>query len=248
MTKRYKVIACEIAFRELCLCASRSKAVLDFVFMTNGLHDKGGAKMREILQKEIDKVDVEKYDAILLVYGLCSNGVVGLHSNLPIVIPKAHDCITFFLGSKEKYKEFFNTYTGTYVYTSGWIEREFNVTNLEDGITTQLGMNKTYREYVEEYGEENAQYIMEMLGGHEASYDKILLINTGVGEIVKYRKKLLEKSQSLGWRASEIDGDLSLLQKLLDGDWCENDFTIIPPNGKITATNDDDIIGYKQNV
>ena len=36
--KRYKVIACEIMFREVCLCASKSKNIVDTVFMPKGLH------------------------------------------------------------------------------------------------------------------------------------------------------------------------------------------------------------------
>lgn len=94
--KRFKVIACEIAFRELCFCASQANAVVDFTFMPKGLHDKSAEKMRLALQHEIDQVECHKYEAILLAYGLCSCGVVGLTSQLPLVIPKAHDCITFF--------------------------------------------------------------------------------------------------------------------------------------------------------
>ncbi|MFI3211919.1 MAG: DUF1638 domain-containing protein [Eubacteriales bacterium] len=124
--KRLKVIACEVAFRELCYCASQCRAMIDFTFMTQGLHDKGATPMKQMLQDEIDKVDIHKYDAIVLAYGLCSNGVVGLQSKLPMIIPKAHDCITFFLGSKERYAEFFDKNRGTYVYTSGWIERGMN--------------------------------------------------------------------------------------------------------------------------
>lgn len=243
--KRLKVIACEIAFRELCFCASQSSSIVDFTFMNKGLHDKGAENMQNILQSEIDKVDVNKYQAILLAYGLCSCGVVGLKSELPIIIPKAHDCITFFLGSKERYSDFFNNNSGTYVYTSGWIERDTDPADVEDGITTKLGMNKTYEQYVEEFGEENAEYIIEMLGGYKTSYDKVVFINTNVGDIESYRKQLEEKAQSLNWTPSEIEGDNSLLLKFLNGDWNENDFTIIPPHHKIIATNDKNIIGYK---
>lgn len=243
--KRLKVIACEIVFRELCLCASQTSNIVDFTFLSKGLHDIGCESMICELQKEIDKVDTEKYEAILLAYGLCSNGVIGLKSQLPMVIPKAHDCITFFLGSKEKYQDFFYTNTGAYIYTAGGIERELDPASIEKGITTQLGMNKTYEEYVEEYGEENAEYIMEILGGYETAYDKIVFINTKVGDVEKYRERLYHKAEKTGWTPSEMEGDNSLLLKFLDGDWNENDFTIIPPNHKIIATNDKNIIGYQ---
>ncbi|MFI3206682.1 MAG: DUF1638 domain-containing protein, partial [Clostridia bacterium] len=150
--KRIKVIACEIAFRELCLCASKAKNIVDFSFLEKGLHDMGQKLMSARIQKEIDSTDKEKYSAIVLVYGLCNNGIVGLHSELPMIVPKAHDCITFFMGSKEKYSEFFNENLGSYFYTSGWLERETNPSEVENSVTSQLGLNKSYDDYVEEFG------------------------------------------------------------------------------------------------
>lgn len=244
--KRLKVIACEIAFRELCFCASQSRNIIDFSFMTKGLHDKGAEKMREALQEEIDQVDTQKYEAILLGYGLCSCGVVGLCSKLPLVIPKAHDCVTFFLGSKERYAEFFEGNTGSYIYSPGWIERDIAHADIEDSITTKLGMNKKYEEYVEEFGEENAQYLMEMFEGYKESYDKVVFINTLVGDVELYRQKLQEKAASNGWKAEEIAGNTSLLQKFLDADWNEEDFTVILPEHEIVATNDAQIIGSQK--
>jgi hypothetical protein len=39
-----------------------------------------------------------------------------------MIIPKAHDCITLFLGSKERYRTYFDAHPGTYWYTPGWVE------------------------------------------------------------------------------------------------------------------------------
>ena len=244
--KRLKVIACEIAFRELCLCASQVNTVVDFTFMNKGLHDIGPEKMQDRLQKEIDQVDTEKYEAILLVYGLCSRGIVGLQSKLPLIIPKAHDCTTFFLGSKEKYTTFFREYSGAYIYTAGWLEREIEPEKMTDSIMSHMGLNKRYEEYVEAYGEENADYIMEILGGYEKVYDKVVFINTHVGDVETYRSKLQEKAISKKWTPIEIEGDTSLLFQLLNRDWNENDFLIVPPNHHVIATNENDIIGFKK--
>ena len=123
MTKRYILIGCEIMFREICLCAAQSNNIIDLVFMPKGLHDVGQKNMSQTLQNELDKIDSKKYDAILLCYGLCNYGVKGLSAALPMVIPKAHDCITLFMGSKEKYTEYFKNNPGTFFHTSGWLER-----------------------------------------------------------------------------------------------------------------------------
>ena len=117
-----RVIACEIAFRELCHAAATSPNLVDFDFLTQGYHDVPGTGRAE-LQKQIDAVPAGRYDAIILGYGLCSNILTGLTtSHTPLVIPRAHDCITFFLGSKERYQDFFTAHPGTYYYTSGWLE------------------------------------------------------------------------------------------------------------------------------
>ena len=97
--------------------------------MRQGLHNTPEA-LRNELQKEIDAIDLDQdihtgtedscgpIDAILLAYGLCSNGVCGLSSKkYPLVVPRAHDCNTLFLGSKERYREYFDTYSGIYWYT-----------------------------------------------------------------------------------------------------------------------------------
>ena len=57
MPKRFKLIACEIMFREICFCASQSRNIIDIQFMPKGLHDIGESKMVIKLQAEIDQVD-----------------------------------------------------------------------------------------------------------------------------------------------------------------------------------------------
>ena len=117
-----KVIACEIAFRELSYAASRSRNLIDFEFLTQGYHDIP-AQGRPEIQRRIDAVPAGRYRAIVLGYGLCSNILTGLTTaHTPLVIPRAHDCITFFLGSKERYRRAFDSEPGTYYYTSGWLE------------------------------------------------------------------------------------------------------------------------------
>jgi len=38
------------------------------------------------------------------------------------VVPRAHDCITLLLGSKERYAKLFGERPGTYWYSAGWLE------------------------------------------------------------------------------------------------------------------------------
>ena len=124
MPMRLKLIACEIMYRELCAAVARSVNLVDVEFLPKGLHDIGQAGMSSRLAEVLAGVDETRYEAILLGYGLCSNGLVGLAArSIPLVVPRAHDCITLFLGSKERYLEYFQGHPGVYFKTSGWIER-----------------------------------------------------------------------------------------------------------------------------
>jgi hypothetical protein len=242
--KRYKLISCEIMFREICFCASKCKNIIDITFMPKGLHDLGDKKMLEQLQGELDKVDALKYDAILLGYGLCNNGIKGLHSSLPIIVPKAHDCITLLLGSKEKYNDYFHNNPGTFYKSPGWIERDTNPNETEQSITSQLGMDKTYQDYVAQYGEENAEYLMEMLGGWFKNYKKITYIDTKTGDFEHYKELTKLQADENQWEYEEVEGDTNLIFRLLNGDWNTHDFLIVPPNNTVEPTYAKDIISY----
>ncbi|MDR3181441.1 MAG: DUF1638 domain-containing protein [Planctomycetaceae bacterium] len=121
---KLKLFACEIIFREICALAAISPHRIDIEFLPKGLHDIGKKKMRERLTAVLDTVDETQYDAVLLGYGLCSGGTTNLTARtIPLVIPRAHDCITFFLGSRKRYEDYFFANPGVYFKTTGWIER-----------------------------------------------------------------------------------------------------------------------------
>lgn len=239
--KRYKLIACEIVFREICALAAESRNIIDPVFIRKGLHDIETPRMVAELQQCVDAVDVSRYEAILLAYGRCNDGVVGIRAPaIPLVIPRAHDCITLFLGSKERYREYFDSHPGTYFRTSGWIERNF--ASEEDGVMRKLGLDKTPQEYIEEYGEDNARYIMEMVGGWYGKYERLSFIDTGPARHLNYADHTRRDAEMNQWEYEEIPGDLSLLRRLLDGDWDPESFVIVPPGHRLAARNDERIL------
>ena len=245
----YKVIACEIAFRELCYAAARSRNLIDFEFLTQGYHDTPAAGRADI-QKRIDTAPAGRYDAILLGYGLCSTILTGLTTtHTPLVIPRAHDCITFFLGSKERYQECFNAKPGTYYYTSGWLEcakRRGNKGPIWGGASLPAGANANfkaaYEEWVKKYGEDQAKYLMEEMNRWTDSYSHGTLIDFDFVKHLKLREQVQQICAERGWQYDEIAGDLRLFDKLLDGDWPEADFLVVRPGQKVVATNDEQII------
>ena len=63
----------------------------------------------------------EDIEAVALAYGLCGCGTAGLQPRRhKFVIPRAHDCIALFMGSKDAYAEQQRLCPTCYYYTPGW--------------------------------------------------------------------------------------------------------------------------------
>jgi len=243
--KRYVVVTCAILYREVCHCVAKSKNIVDIVVHEKGLHDLQSTKMTGILQETIDKIDHSKYDAILLCYGLCNNGLTNLHAPITMVLPRAHDCIALLLGSRKIYDEYFFDNPGTYFNSSGWLERNISTVDDEETIPQQLGMDKSYESFVEEYGEENAEYLHSILGNWLSNYKKVAFINNGMGDVEGNRLASQAFAKERDWEYEEVPGSICLIEQLINGSmssWDENDFLIIPPGKKIAATHDESIV------
>jgi len=70
----------------------------------------------------------------VLGYGLCSNGILGVQARgQDLIIPRCHDCISFFMGSPEAYRKDFDAHPGTYYLIPGWLsERKDPLGIIED--------------------------------------------------------------------------------------------------------------------
>jgi hypothetical protein len=247
-----KVIACEIAVRELQFTAARSRNLIDLEFLTQGHHDTPASGQADI-QHRIDAVPAGKYDAIVLGYALCSSILVGLktaHTNL--VIPRAHDCITFFLGSKERYQKHFSERPGTYYYTSGWLEcaaRRGNKGSMWGGASlpanSGLNLQATYEVWVKKFGEDQAKYLVEEMSRWTESYSHGCLIDFDFLNQLDLPRQVQQICSEKGWTYDRIAGDLSLFQKMLDGPWSDSDFLTVRPGQSVVASYDDKIITAK---
>jgi len=231
--KRFKVIACNVMWRELSHYAALSRHAFNLQFMEYGLHTEPDELRREV-QQAIDSAG-DSFDAILLGYGLCSKGIEEIVARrTKLVIVKGHDCITYFLGSRERYRTYFDEHPGTYWYTPGWIEN-----HLAPG---QERYETTYRDYVEKYGEDNAQYLMEMEQDWFRKYTTAAYVDCGVGNTAQYDAYTRQCADWLKWRFERIEGDAGLIQRLVNGDWDTDDFLVVEPGYMIEASNDESVI------
>ena len=189
-------------------------------YLAQGLHRTPG-KMPAAVQETVDALPADT-DLVILGYGLCSNGVVGVTArSAPIIMPKVHDCIAVLLGSVQRYEAEMEACAGTYYITPGWAKYG----------TTSLSAYKT--EYLPKYGEEDARYIVEECLKH---YARIAFIDHGAGDVALGRAHAKEFAETFGKRYEEIPGDLDYLRRLVHGPWVETDFLRVEPGTAIDAS------------
>jgi hypothetical protein len=233
---RLKIISCEVLFREICHLAAHSPNQVDVEFLPKGLHDQKSVEMRATLQQRVDAGSTADYDAIVMGYALCGNGLAGLKArSIPLVVPRAHDCIALFLGSRQRYRQYFDTHPGVFFKTSGWIERGNTVSQL-------TGYGLEMAELVARYGEENAQYLYDQLNRYKTTYGKLTFIEMGIEPDGRFEQQTRADAADRGWAFEKLAGDLSLLRRLVDGEWNDADFLVVPRGHRIAATYDDRII------
>jgi hypothetical protein len=241
---RLKLISCEIFHREFCAAISRSVNTIDVEFLTKGLHDIGAPDMLARLQAAVDRVESSRYDAVLLGYGLCNNGVVGLTArHTRLVVPRAHDCITLFLGSKERYLDYFQGHPGVYFETTGWLERGESDGELSQLVLgKKLGIAASFEELAARYGEDNARYLQEELAKLDSHYRQITFIEMGVEPDSSFERRARERARSRGWMFEKLRGDGGLIQRLVDGPWHPSEFLLVPPGQTVAADYDSGIV------
>lgn len=242
--------------RELSYLSALSQNNVDVTFVRQGYHNAPEV-LRQTLQAEIDSVESgrdshtnelggvgdvispyskEDFDAILIGYGLCSNGIVGLCArNHSLVIPRGHDCITCFLGSKERYSEYFDTLPRCFWYTASWIE------------SADMPCERSYDrqiEYFREkgYDEKCLDFFLEDANGWTKNYCNAGYIKMPFFDKDEFRTFTQQAAAFYGWQYHEVDGDMRLLANFIEGKWDESDFLVVPKGYKVVATYDERII------
>ena len=203
-----KIIACQTIGEEL-------KPLLpdDFEMETleYGLHNDP-KRLHAQLQAAIDNTGPE-YGTLLIGYGMCANAILGIKSRgFTLVIPKADDCITLFLGSRQEYLRQLGQAPGTYYLTKGWIECG------EDPYTEYCAMR-------EKYGHEKAYKITRR---YIINYTRLALIDSGNYDSEAYRKYAKMVADLFGLAYEEIPGSRQFLERFVRGEW-EKDFVLVPP-------------------
>ncbi len=256
-----KCLTCEALARPVYLSAAHSPHVVDVELLRLGWHSDPQA-LRSRLQARIDaaaagletgadtvnertsaELDLGRsYDAILLAYGLCGRSTEGLVARgVPLVVPRAHDCITLFLGGRARYQREFSDHPGTYWYAQDYVERKTGNTVLSLGAEGYDDVAEMYDTYVEKYGKDNADYLMEVMGAWSQHYNRAAYIRLGVADSPAIEAETRDEASRRGWSFDQVAGDLVLVRRLLEGDWDE-DFLVVQPGGQIRMAYDERVV------
>lgn len=214
------IIACRVMQEHLQQLLPEGTAV---TYLEITLHNTP-KKLAAALQQEIDAI--ARPSNVIVGYGLCGNGLLGVKSGPhTLIIPRTHDCVAIFLGSHQRYVQRFFANPNTYYLTRGWLEAKDEP--LQD-----------YIDYVRDYDEETADYLVEMKYRH---YRKLCMVGYSQQELEECRPMAMRVADFCAKRWNmeyeEVIGSTSLLEALigmparLGGE--NSEFVVVAPGGEI---------------
>jgi hypothetical protein len=245
---RIAVIACSVLMEEV-ECFARGLAhVARIEYLPQLLHNEP-ARLRRELQTAVETCEADaSVEVIVLAYGLCSRGVEGLrHKRCPLVIARAHDCVTLYLGSKERYAEYLEKHPGTYWYSPGWIREKASPGPERDAILRE--------KYAAKFEPEDVEYLMEQERLWRANYSRAAYVGLGpeAGEQAQQAEYTRQCAACLGWNFEHVRGDASLMRDLFLGGgesgnggrgewWDAGRFLVVPPGHGIELVADESVM------
>jgi hypothetical protein len=232
------LLACRVFEREIALYAGNAKHIRETRLYEVGLHDRPD-ELRATLQGELDLLNQrDDISAIALCYGLCGLGTAGLRvGRHPIVIPRAHDCITVLMGSKEAYSAHQRRCPTCYYYSPGW-NRERRVPGPE-----RLELLQT--EFGKKYDADQVECLIEAEREQWAMHDRATFIDLDTADAGVEADYARRCAEWLGWKFERLRGHPKLLQDLLWGNWDNERFQIIQPGQQLAHAANNSIFRAK---
>ncbi|KXS40964.1 MAG: hypothetical protein AWU54_1785 [Candidatus Frackibacter sp. T328-2] len=206
-------VACNTLKDEVMLVVEDLKVDAPIIWIDSGLHDFP-EKLNKAIQEQINRI--ANVENIILLFGVCGNSLLGLHSsNARMIFPKVDDCIALFLGSNER-KQTLDKKAPSYYFTKGYLENESNIWS-------------EYNYCIDKYGLKKAKKIYKRM---LHNYKEIKVIDTEAYE----PKEIIERTSNIAneFELSHkvVEGSLKLIYKAFNEEWDE-DFAIIDAGDQI---------------
>jgi len=210
---RYAVLACDVFAEELAAFGQNKPPWAALNFLAMGLHDQPD-DLRAQIQEQVHLLEqTEGIETVVLAYGQCGNGLIGVKANrVPLVIPRAHDCVSILLGGTAQHQAALKENPGTYFYSPGWI-RGKRVPGPDRELAIRQRYEARYGQDEDELIEDLVEADAETFAHHNCAAYVDLTDNTTA------KRYCQECAHYLGWSFKELPGDPRYLTDLLSGRW-----------------------------
>lgn len=226
MPLKYALLACDVFQEELTALGGVQPPWQHIEYLEMGLHDQPDS-LRVEVQAVIERLEEDPdIDTILLAYGLCGNGLIGIRAGrCTFILPRAHDCISILLGGMEPHSALLKENPGTYFYSPGWVrgkrvpgpDREAHIREI---YTARYPDDE---EMIDDLVEADA----DAFAHHNCAAYVDITANSSAENYCK------DCAKHLGWQFLKLKGDPSMLNDLLQGNWDPTRYLTIQPGHRI---------------
>ena len=234
VNKKIYVIACAVLARDMKEIARELGLELEFTFLEAGLHENPH-KLNKKVQEAIDTIAGNRDgDRIIIGYGVCGKGTVGLAArDIPLVIPRVHDCIALFLGGDQAYQEQFKRFPGTYYLSAGWCEEKAEPVSQRRKKAWFGNRQLVYEDLKNSHGQKTADHTFAFLNSWQKNYQRAAFIETRSGQAPKYESMAKDMAKAYGWQFERITGDQGLLRQMMTTTASTSRVLVVPPGHAI---------------
>ena len=232
---RSAILACDVFKDEVMALAGSPPPWHSIAWLEMGLHDHPDTLRREI-QNQITQIETDPAVAqIIMIYGMCGGGLIGVEAQrCPLIIPRAHDCISLLLGSAERHQAVLRQNPATYFYSPGWIR----------GKRVPGPDRETYlRELYGQRYPDDPEIIEDLIEADQdtfAHHDTAAYVDLTDNSAA--RTYCQSCAQHQGWKFEALSTDPTWLRNLVHGPWDTTRFLTVPPGSKVSLATDEKAI------
>ncbi|HDR05676.1 MAG TPA: DUF1638 domain-containing protein [Candidatus Marinimicrobia bacterium] len=228
------IISCAVLKTAIEQMLGESDHFSHHLYLPISLHNNPD-NLRNSIQKAINK---NRSDIIYLGYGLCGNALDGIHSGkASLRLIPAHDCITFFLGSRENYQSAHQKYPDAYWYSPSLIRHnEENLPGEKQDYTRKMAL-------LAQYDKASAEKVFEAEISWRKNYHYAIYTEWKDLDTCKNCRQFAQKAAEwLHWDFIEIKGNSELLRKWLLTEDDTPELLTVPLEHIILNSNDESIL------
>ncbi|MCL2817212.1 MAG: DUF1638 domain-containing protein [Clostridiales bacterium] len=202
------LITCPLLKEEVLLAQRECAVFPPTLFLPESVHERPSSLPQTL---EALTAGGEVSGPLLLAGGWCGHGLAGYRPPLPLVVPKASDCLELLLFPQKKEK-------GVYYLTGAWLQSEKT-------------LPRQYQQACAKHGEQAAARIF---GRVFAGYHTLCLLENPVRPCGNDPEDLRLLARLFRLELKKAPSGGILLQKLLRGEW-EEHFHVFPAGEPVAA-------------